>query len=163
MVVNRICMDFSVVLRVLEFTIDRYAYASSMIIRYALLETTRTRSIIIANNSQRYYNNSRAYRQTIPRICYNTPMKTYHYTISGRVQGVCFRHYTIQEAEKRGVSGTVRNLANGDVEVFAQGDESSIASFEQFLHIGPRSARIVKVEKEILDIPEIYRGFEISW
>ena len=90
-------------------------------------------------------------------------MKTYHYTISGRVQGVCFRHYAIQEAVKWGIAGTVRNLYNGDVEVFAQGDEASIARFESFLHAGPRSARVDKVEKEVLDQVEVFRGFDISW
>ena len=90
-------------------------------------------------------------------------MKTFHYLISGRVQGVCFRHYTVHEAERLGVSGTVRNLANGDVEVFAQGEEDAIASFEHFLHTGPRGARVDRVEKEIIDEPEEYRGFDISW
>ena len=90
-------------------------------------------------------------------------MKTYHYVISGRVQGVAFRHYTVHEAEKWGVSGTVRNQDNGDVEVFAQGEEAEITKFESFLHIGPRSARVDRVEREILDIAEVYRGFDISW
>ena len=90
-------------------------------------------------------------------------MKTYHFTISGRVQGVCFRHFTIQEAAKWGISGTVRNLYNGDVEVFAQGDEKEITRFEQFLHIGPRSALVEKVEREVLDLEEVFRGFDISW
>ena len=90
-------------------------------------------------------------------------MKTYRYTISGSVQGVAFRHYTVREAEKWGISGTVRNLSNGDVEVFAQGDEPSMSQFESFLHIGPRSARVEKVDKEILENMEIYRGFDISW
>ena len=90
-------------------------------------------------------------------------MKTYRYTISGRVQGVAFRHYTVREAEKWGISGTVRNLFSGDVEVFAQGDEASIAGFESFLHIGPRSASVEKVEREVLDSQEIFRGFDISW
>lgn len=90
-------------------------------------------------------------------------MRTYHYTISGRVQGVAFRHYTIQEAAKWGIAGTVSNLFNGDVEVLAQGDETGIAKFEQFLHIGPRSARVEKVEKEVLDQETIFRGFDISW
>lgn len=90
-------------------------------------------------------------------------MRTYHYTITGRVQGVAFRHYTVREAEKCGVSGTVRNLWNGDVEVYAQGDEASICKFEQFLHMGPRSARVDKVDKEILDQDQIFQGFDISW
>jgi len=90
-------------------------------------------------------------------------VKTFHYTIKGRVQGVAFRFYTVREAEKYGISGTVRNLWNGDVEVYAQGNEDSIARFEQFLHVGPRSARVDKVGKEILDQAEVFRGFDISW
>ncbi len=95
-------------------------------------------------------------------FCYNDQVKTYHYVLSGRVQGVCFRHYTIKEAEKWGIAGTVRNLWNGDVEVYAQGNEDSIAHFEQFLHVGPRSARVDKLEKEILDQDKIFRGFDIT-
>ena len=90
-------------------------------------------------------------------------MKTYHYTISGQVQGVCFRHYTVREAEHLGVSGTVKNLPDDRVEVFAQGDEAAIASFEHFLHSGPRSARVDKVVKEVVEDPMEYRGFDISW
>jgi acylphosphatase len=90
-------------------------------------------------------------------------VKTYRYLISGRVQGVAFRHYTVREAEKWGIAGTVRNLWNGDVEVYAQGSEDSIARFEQFLHVGPRSARVDKVGKEIFDQAEVFRGFDISW
>ena len=90
-------------------------------------------------------------------------MKTYHYTISGRVQGVAFRHYTVREAEKWGIAGTVRNLWNGDVEVYAQGNDDSMAKFEQFLHVGPRSARVDKVEREAVDNAEIFQGFGIAW
>ena len=90
-------------------------------------------------------------------------MKTYHYTVSGRVQGVAFRYYTVREAEKWEISGTVRNLENGDVEVYAQGNEDSIAHFEQFLHIGPRSAVVEKFAREVLELDTEYRGFDISW
>jgi acylphosphatase len=90
-------------------------------------------------------------------------MKTYHFVISGRVQGVAFRHYTVREAEKWGISGTVRNLPDGNVEIIAQGEEAEIAKFESFLHTGPRSARVERVEREILDQLEVFRGFDISW
>ena len=90
-------------------------------------------------------------------------MKTYHYLISGRVQGVCFRHYTVQEAERLGIFGTVRNMPNGSVEVFAQADEAGIAKFESFLHVGPRPARVERVVKEVVDEQMEYRGFDISW
>lgn len=90
-------------------------------------------------------------------------MKTYHYLISGRVQGVCFRHYTVREAEKWGISGIVRNLPNGDVEVIAQGNETEITQFESFLHRGPSSARIDQVRRDVLDQAQIFRGFDIGW
>jgi acylphosphatase len=90
-------------------------------------------------------------------------MKTYHYLISGRVQGVAFRHYTVREAEKLRVSGTVKNLPDGSVEVFAQGAEAEISQFESFLHIGPRSARVEQVKREVFDQAEVLRGFDISW
>ena len=96
-------------------------------------------------------------------IEYTQFMRTYHYTISGRVQGVAFRHYTIREAERLGISGTVRNMPDGNVEVFAQGDEAEIAQFESFLHTGPRSASVERVEKEVLDQQGVFRGFDISW
>lgn len=96
-------------------------------------------------------------------FCYDVPVKTYHYTIKGRVQGVAFRFYTVREAEKYGISGTVRNLWNGDVEVYAQGDEASIVQFELFLHTGPRAARVDKLEKEVIDQAEVCKGFDISW
>ena len=90
-------------------------------------------------------------------------MKTYHYLVSGLVQGVCFRHYTVREAERLGISGTVRNLPDDRVEVFAQGDEAEIAQFESFLHIGPRSARVERVEREVFEQDEVFRGFDIGW
>jgi len=90
-------------------------------------------------------------------------MKTYRYLISGRVQGVCFRHYTVREAERLGISGTVRNLPDDSVEVFAQGNEAEITRFESFLHIGPRSAQVERVEREVFDQDEVFRGFDISW
>ena len=88
-------------------------------------------------------------------------MKTYRYAISGWVQGVAFRHYTVREAERLGISGTVRNLPDGNVEVFAQGDEAEIAQFELFLHTGPRSAQVERVEREVLDQQGVFRGFDI--
>ena len=90
-------------------------------------------------------------------------MKTYRYLISGQVQGVAFRYYTVREAERLGISGTVKNLASGDVEVLAQGDEGKITQFESFLHIGPRSARVERVEREVFDQVEMFRGFDIDW
>ena len=87
--------------------------------------------------------------------------KTYRYIINGRVQGVSFRYYTLRSAREHLISGTVKNLYNGDVDVYAQGDEENIKRFESFLHAGPPSAVVKKVIKEELETTDKYYGFEI--
>ena len=53
-----------------------------------------------------------------------------HYIVKGRVQGVGFRYFTHRVARELGVRGRVKNLPNGTVEVYAEGDEDPM---EQFL------------------------------
>jgi acylphosphatase len=74
-------------------------------------------------------------------------MKTYHFIVSGRVQGVFFRYYTKETAERLSIKGTVRNLANGDVEVFACGESKIMEQFEHFLLQGSPSARVDNLTK----------------
>ncbi|MGE5341429.1 MAG: acylphosphatase [Candidatus Omnitrophota bacterium] len=88
-------------------------------------------------------------------------MKTYRYTVKGRVQGVAFRYYTVKNATKYHISGTVQNLYNGDVEVHAQGNEENLRQFEGFLHSGPPAGRVEAVVKEELSSSDFYTGFEI--
>lgn len=65
-----------------------------------------------------------------------------HFVISGRVQGVGFRYSTKRKAEQLKLSGWVKNLPNGDVEVVAQGDPGMLAVFESWLWAGPDYARV---------------------
>lgn len=62
--------------------------------------------------------------------------------ISGHVQGVGFRHYTKVNAKELDVSGWVRNLPDGRVEVLLQGDESALNTMISRLKEGPRSATV---------------------
>jgi len=50
-------------------------------------------------------------------------------TYSGRVQGVGFRYTARRRASEFPVAGYVRNLANGDVELVAEGDEAQVTAF----------------------------------
>lgn len=70
---------------------------------------------------------------------------TKQFFIYGRVQGVGFRYFTWKEAERLGVKGTVRNRQDGSVEVIAQGSETQLAAFEQWLNVGPRTAKVERV------------------
>ena len=53
-----------------------------------------------------------------------------HVTVSGMVQGVGYRYFTVTEARKLGLAGWVRNLMNGDVELEAQGARSDVAMLD---------------------------------
>ena len=67
------------------------------------------------------------------------------FRIYGHVQGVGFRYFTWKQALKIGVTGFVRNLADGTVEVIAVGSESQIEALDAWLQEGPRTARVNQV------------------
>lgn len=68
--------------------------------------------------------------------------------ISGQVQGVYFRATTKEQALQWGLTGWVRNLANGQVEVLACGPREQIQMLYQWLHQGPRLAQVDQVSYE---------------
>lgn len=68
------------------------------------------------------------------------------YRVYGRVQGVGFRWWTRLTAEELGLTGTVRNLADGSVEVCAWGPPAALARFEEFLIGGPRLACVDRLD-----------------
>ncbi len=70
------------------------------------------------------------------------------YLVSGRVQGVFFRASTAEHANSLGLSGRVKNLANGRVEIVAFGDPDKLALLEAWLHHGPPYARVDAVTAE---------------
>jgi acylphosphatase len=72
-------------------------------------------------------------------------MKRLTATISGRVQGVSFRYYTIKEARRLDLRGWVRNEANGSVQVIAEGNKDSLDELLRFLERGSPSARVDQV------------------
>jgi acylphosphatase len=65
--------------------------------------------------------------------------------IGGRVQGVGFRMFARDAGLREGVGGWVRNLADGRVEVFVEGEAEAVTRVERSLRTGPRGARIDKV------------------
>jgi acylphosphatase len=67
---------------------------------------------------------------------------TLHVRISGQVQGVGFRWFVREEARRLGLSGWVTNLPNGDVEVEAGGERSSLERLRRALLVGPAGARV---------------------
>ncbi len=70
--------------------------------------------------------------------------------VSGRVQGVFYRASTRIEAVRIGLNGWVRNRDDGDVEVLACGSQDKLQALEDWLHVGPQFAQVVKVEREAI-------------
>jgi acylphosphatase len=81
--------------------------------------------------------------------------------ISGRVQGVGFRWFTHDAAEREGVHGWVRNLADGSVEVFVEGEIESVRRLEAALRRGPAAARVGDITTEEHAPTGRSTGFEI--
>ncbi len=80
------------------------------------------------------------------------------YLVSGMVQGVGFRYFTQDAAEKLQVSGFVRNLRDGRVEVFAMGTPQQHAEFRAMLERGPRLSSISEVKEETATRDPQYEG-----
>lgn len=68
--------------------------------------------------------------------------------VSGEVQGVGYRFFAANAAQRSGVSGYARNLDDGRVEVYAIGLAADLNSFIDDLRRGPRHARVHRVEVE---------------
>jgi acylphosphatase len=83
------------------------------------------------------------------------------YLISGRVQGVGFRYFTQAAASRDGVQGWVRNLPDGRVEAYVDGDADAVERVERALRHGPPGARVDDVDV-LDDVPgQIASGFRV--
>lgn len=82
--------------------------------------------------------------------------------VCGRVQGVGFRFFTQRMAQLTGVTGWVRNLPMGDVEIEAVGSEEQVKNFLTAVEKGPTMSFVTEVRKDFFDCDyNEYRGFEI--
>jgi acylphosphatase len=79
----------------------------------------------------------------------------------GRVQGVFFRDSTREEAERRDVTGWVRNTEEGTVEAVFEGDPDMVDAMIWFLRDGPGSADVDRVEVDEEE-PEGLRRFKVT-
>ena len=81
--------------------------------------------------------------------------------ISGRVQGVCFRYSTLEQAKAAALVGWVRNLPDGRVEAHLQGEPGSVESLLSWIRAGgPPAGRVTDIAVE--PVPPIpARGFAV--
>ncbi len=89
-------------------------------------------------------------------------MKTYKIIFKGRVQGVGFRYTARNIAKRLNLDGTVKNLENGDVEVYIYADEDSLDKFVLELK-NQGFIRIDSADIKELDDDINQKGFEILY
>jgi acylphosphatase len=82
-----------------------------------------------------------------------------HVYVSGRVQGVFFRTKTQDEARRQDVTGWVRNLADGRVEVVFEGEKENVEKLVEFCRRGPPGARVSKVDVTWEDYTGQFKSF----
>lgn len=68
--------------------------------------------------------------------------------VTGRVQGVYFRYYTREQALAEGICGWVRNLPDGNVAAWLQGDPGAVERVHSWLHSGSPQAQVIEVKAE---------------
>lgn len=83
--------------------------------------------------------------------------------VHGRVQGVGFRYFTQREAQKRGLSGWVRNLRSGEVEIAAEGSKEGLLDFLAAIRKGPPMAWVERVDENWKEPKGESGSFEVAF
>lgn len=81
--------------------------------------------------------------------------------MSGLVQGVFFRASTREQARRLGLTGWVRNLPDGRVEVLACGERERLERLLEWLHEGPPHADVSRVEVDWREQADEHAEFEV--
>lgn len=84
-------------------------------------------------------------------------------TVKGLVQGVGFRWFVIREANSLGLTGYVKNLHNGDVEIEAEGERGKIEELIKSIKKGPTFCRVVDVIIEWKEYTNKYTSFTVEY
>jgi acylphosphatase len=83
--------------------------------------------------------------------------------VSGRVQGVCYRAETQQQACNLGLTGWVKNLPDGQVEILAEGEEQRVRDLIFWCRQGPPRSRVDLVKESTEKYTGEYDAFEITF
>ncbi len=84
------------------------------------------------------------------------------FLVGGEVQGVGYRFFAQRAAARHQVTGYVKNLNDGRVEVVAEGPAQQVEAFKHELATGPRFSSVDQVEELILDPSGLYPAFRIE-
>lgn len=85
------------------------------------------------------------------------------FLVSGRVQGVGFRAWTVRRARSLDLRGTVRNRPDGTVEIEVEGEAGAVTRFRELLTRGPELAVVRSVREEPAGDDRLPAEFTIAW
>ncbi|UZK66976.1 acylphosphatase [Sphingomonas sp. M1-B02] len=86
-------------------------------------------------------------------------MATQRIFVTGRVQGIGYRDWVVRTAQRTKLTGWVRNLKDGRVEILATGEEEALAALVEGAREGPVHARVENVEAFPTDDDKASKGF----
>ena len=82
--------------------------------------------------------------------------------VTGRVQGVGFRYFVQEAADREGVTGYVCNLPDGSLEAYVEGEADAVTRVERAIRMGPGGARIKDVNVDDEEPAGGYKEFSIK-
>lgn len=88
-------------------------------------------------------------------------LKQVNILVSGRVQGVFFRSQTKNQADRLGLTGWVKNLPDGKVEIVAQGKRENLEKLIAWSRKGPILAKVEKLEIKWKEPDNFFSSFEV--
>jgi acylphosphatase len=86
-----------------------------------------------------------------------------HAVVHGLVQGVNFRYFVLRNARSLGLAGYTANRYDGTVEVVVEGEKGKLEELLKQLEVGPRSARVKRVDANWSEFSGKYRGFDVRY
>ncbi len=93
----------------------------------------------------------------------STESKRYSIVVMGRVQGVGYRFFTKETADRYGISGWVRNCFNGDVEIEAQAHRELLNQFIKELKKGPPTGNVAEIHTREIEVVDKEQLFKITF
>lgn len=96
-------------------------------------------------------------------ITHDMVEQTVELLVSGRVQGVGFRYFTLQTAHTYRVHGYVQNLVNGSVKIIAQGNPANLQAFISVIQAGPSRGFVNSVQPSPITAATRYQDFHVRY
>jgi acylphosphatase len=93
----------------------------------------------------------------------NHESKALKVRIEGRVQGVGFRYFVYKHARRKGVRGWVKNLDDGRVEAYFEGDQNQLDSIVELCRQGPAGSKVKDLQAESLQPTGRLKNFDFKY